>query len=191
MIHITKPRLQAPVSLPMSGHPKQKGPQGMCHVAATAASHAFLTFAGETVEGSVRGVQQTCEQLGLEHEYYADPEGMRKKWEQIRPGEKYEGVYEATAGSVNASLSCATMMGQAQQRGWSLMENTRVSFPHPEPSILSCTQVEDIQVSEPGNVQILTHDGKLIKASAGQGACMDALGPIVVHGCLRLPAITS
>eukprot|EP00967_Tisochrysis_lutea_P039163 scaffold46981_cov21-Tisochrysis_lutea.AAC.2 len=125
MIHITKPRLQAPVSLPMSGHPKQKGPQGMCHVAATAASHAFLTFAGETVEGSVRGVQQTCEQLGLEHEYYADPEGMRKKWEQIRPGEKYEGVYEATAGSVNASLSCATMMGQAQQRGWSLMENTR------------------------------------------------------------------
>eukprot|EP00967_Tisochrysis_lutea_P039164 scaffold46981_cov21-Tisochrysis_lutea.AAC.3 len=64
-------------------------------------------------------------------------------------------------------------------------------FPHPEPSILSCTQVEDIQVSEPGNVQILTHDGKLIKASAGQGACMDALGPIVVHGCLRLPAITS
>jgi len=107
------------------------------------------TDTGETVEGSVRGVQQTCEQLGLEHEYYADPEGMRKKWEQIRPGEKYEGVYEATAGSVNASLSCATMMGQAQQRGWSLMENTRV---------------EDIQVSEPGNVQILTHDGKLIKA---------------------------
>ncbi|KAF5840792.1 FAD dependent oxidoreductase-domain-containing protein [Dunaliella salina] len=108
------------------------------------------TDTGETVEGSVRGVAQTCKQLGLEHEYFADPEEMRKKWEQIRPGENYEGVYEAAAGSVNASLSCATMMGQALQRGWSLLENTRV---------------EDIQVSEPGDVKILTHDGKLIKAN--------------------------
>ena len=39
--------------------------------------------AGETVEGSVRGVQETCAQLGLEHEYYADPAGMREKWAQV------------------------------------------------------------------------------------------------------------
>jgi len=34
----------------------------------------------------VRGVQQICEQLGLEHEYFADPKGMQEKWEQVGHG---------------------------------------------------------------------------------------------------------
>lgn len=43
----------------------------------------FCVFTGETVEGSVRGVQETCAQLGLEHVYYAGPSGMQEKWAQV------------------------------------------------------------------------------------------------------------
>lgn len=58
------------------------------------------------------------QQLGIPHHYYTDAEQLQQQWPNMTPQPNYEGVHEATAGSVNASKACETMMQQASIWGW-------------------------------------------------------------------------
>ena len=71
-------------------------------------THPML--AGETVEGSVAGAAATMTARGIPHAYYPQAGSLQEQWPLMTPQPDYEGVHEATAGSVNASLACATMM---------------------------------------------------------------------------------
>ena len=105
------------------------------------------TDTGETVEGSIPGAAEIMERLGIPHEYF-NSEQMDSRWPMMAK-QGYEGVYEATAGSINSSLACNTMMGLAKKHGHSLYTGTSVL---------------DIGIPSPGNVHITCSDGKLFKS---------------------------
>merc|ERR1712176_421450 len=107
------------------------------------------TDTGETVEGSIPGAAEIMKKLGIPHEYF-DKKQMQDRWPMV-PKEGYEGVYEATAGSINSSLACNTMMDLAKKRSGH--------------QLFTSTSVLDLGIPSPGQVHITCSDGKLIKAN--------------------------
>merc|ERR1712176_1307651 len=107
------------------------------------------TDTGETVEGSIPGAAEIMKKLGIPHEYF-NAKQMDSKWPMLAK-EGYEGVYEATAGSINSSLACNTMMDLAKKRSGH--------------QLFTSTSVLDLGIPSPGQVHITCSDGKLIKAN--------------------------
>jgi glycine/D-amino acid oxidase-like deaminating enzyme len=104
---------------------------------------------GETVEGSVKGAADTMQQLGIPHTYYSSADQLQERWPHMVPQPQYEGVHEATAGRVNASLACKTMAQLAVGAGWQLQEGVAV---------------EDIVVKGPAHIELITSSGQVVVA---------------------------
>ena len=103
----------------------------------------------ETVEGSVKGARETMTELGIAHEYFPSGEAIQERWSDIEAKSHEEGVFEPTAGSINSSLTCESMMKVAQEAGWELRESVRV---------------QDISRVGPGMVELFTSDGRRVRA---------------------------
>ena len=108
------------------------------------------TDTGETVEGSIPGAAEIMSKLNIPHEYFDHHEKMDARW-PMRSVPGYEGVYEASAGSINSSLACRAMMDLAQDAaGHDLFTNTSVL---------------DLRIPSPGDVRITCADGKLFRSN--------------------------
>ncbi|CAG9460430.1 unnamed protein product [Pedinophyceae sp. YPF-701] len=106
------------------------------------------TDTGETVEGSVPGAAEVMQRLGIPHTYYDDAAALNAKW-PMKAAEGMEGVYEATAGSANASLTCETLMSAAAATGRAELNQNEV--------------IEDIHEEAPGSILLTTSRNRFIR----------------------------
>lgn len=97
----------------------------------------------------MKGAADTMEQLGIPHTYYSTADQLKQRWPHMVPQPQYEGVHEATAGRVNASLACKTMAQLAVDAGWQLQEGVAV---------------EDIVTKGPAHIELITSNGQVVRA---------------------------
>eukprot|EP00192_Tetraselmis_astigmatica_P019612 CAMPEP_0117649580 /NCGR_PEP_ID=MMETSP0804-20121206/1051_1 /TAXON_ID=1074897 /ORGANISM="Tetraselmis astigmatica, Strain CCMP880" /LENGTH=205 /DNA_ID=CAMNT_0005455333 /DNA_START=69 /DNA_END=683 /DNA_ORIENTATION=+ len=79
---------------------------------------------GETVEGSIPGVQQVMDKLGIPYDSLSSDQ-IRSRW-PATPQDSDIGCFERTAGSCKADEAISLFMREALKSGAQLVQNTRV-----------------------------------------------------------------